>query len=96
MNTEIIKIIEYGLNGDKQKIVDFAWLLAKNTQDESLRRRITRLLTKEDSGLYFNSPVVLDNAAKIKEDTGLYLHFITQDDGIRECEKGDYSGNDYD
>ena len=29
----------------------------------------------------------------LKEDTGLYQHFITQDDGIQEHEKGNNSGN---
>ena len=54
MYTEIVKIIEGGLAGDKEKVSNYAMVLAENlerTGDSALSRRIKSLLTGKRAGL---------------------------------------------
>ena len=46
MNTEIVRIIRAALDGDKETVIQFARLLAKNAEgvNDSLSRRIIREL----------------------------------------------------
>ena len=48
MNTEIVRIIRAALDGDKETVIQFARLLAKNAEgvNDSLSRRITRELNE--------------------------------------------------
>lgn len=68
MNTEIIKIIEGGLNRDRSKVIKFAKLLSKNsigTDNEILSKRIEKLFNSSN-GLNF---ITADSLSPIPVDT---------------------------
>lgn len=68
MNTEIIKIIEGGLNRDRSKVIKFAKLLSKNlvgTPNEMLSKRIEKLFNSSN-GINF---VTSDSLSPIPVDT---------------------------
>ncbi len=61
MYTEILKIIEGGLNKDPEKVLSYARLLAKNLKndgDEKMYERINRLLSNQKSTLVFQDQLM--------------------------------------
>lgn len=67
MNTEILKIIEGGLSRDRAKVIKFSKLLSKNlkgTKNESLSKRIDRLLSGSNGRGY----VTMDSLSSIPVD----------------------------
>ena len=62
MNTEIVRIIRAALDGDKETVIQFARLLAKNAEgvNDSLSRRITRELNNTP----IEDTIVLDTSKR--------------------------------
>ncbi|EIF6295434.1 AAA family ATPase [Clostridium perfringens] len=53
MNTEIIKIIEGGIKGDKEKVINYSKVLSNNLKlkgDERLANRILKVISQNNSG----------------------------------------------
>lgn len=74
MYTEIVKIVEGGLAGDKEKVSNYAMVLAENlerTGDYALSRRIKSLLTGKRAGL-----VSLDSFAAKPVDTESRMEMV--------------------